>query len=244
MNRLQMCVQAAQQMILAALRQTHASTLPPLLPHPARRHHILTLRPQREKATANQNIWPWWKWVNLCFSGCRGTMASSFPLLATHSRGRQASVGHTPQPCVAALIPAYAATPSWARLPVILIYLWFYFRHTRTSRSSVPSAQSAGAPARGRTPQPSGLVALGCQTCFSSLPLLWKRTGSWTRLVCYNQNSGPKNTPAKLLQQLLQSDLRVNTQIFLFYTYDCTRSTLNVWKSLKRINSSVDCSSA
>lgn len=96
--------------------------------------------------------------------------------------------------------------------------------------------------ARSRTPQPRGLVTLGYQTYFSSLTPLGKHTGSW--IMHFNQNSGPKNTPAKLLEQLLWSDLRVNRQISQFFIYDFTCLMLSLWQSLKRIKSSADFSSA
>lgn len=134
----------------------------------------------------------------------------------------------------------HTATLSWAHFPVFLLPT-----ETHTNNQdfyTLPLSQQS--PSQQQNTSAGALLLLDVKLIF--LPsFLSENTQVAGQGLCFIiKTVGLKILPAKLLEQLLWSDLRVNRQIFLFNMYDFTYLKFNLWKSLKRIKSSVDCSSA
>lgn len=96
-----------------------------------------------------------------------GNNGPVFPLLATLTCGRGASTGHTPQPCVAA---RYVVTHTRSHPELSKASRHPSATETHAQPKLLTLRSVSRGTARGRTPQPSGLVAFGCQTYFSFLP--------------------------------------------------------------------------
>lgn len=127
-------------------------------------HQILTLRPRRAEAIANQNIWPWWK----CLRGWLGTMALSFlswppfPMAEELRLGTHHSHVWPPRYLVTHMKPPYAEQGfQWS----------FRHRNTHTTKNSIPSTQSAGAQPEAEHLSPVALLLLDVKPIFlPSLP--------------------------------------------------------------------------